>query len=398
MHKSQQSAKHSISTNFATLFFAFALAFACFGKAHAGWNGDGNINDLFSDIGSVQSTLNGNITLTSNDLSRQLDILNKRGFAIKASVDDLINWLEKRRDRYDAFVGSSCSSSTPCGVFREQLKFFTQDIAGLSDRFPVVNKLGIGDGSHIVTMLDIMPPFVLFAIYETMSRMPDWQQIPKNLADIYDEIDDPEVFSVDLSPRVETISASASATNASSETPTEKFCRKKNDKLDNEIDFVRVNRIRNFTFILKSLLDAGAEYVPEEAGFSVVGEGADGIPIPIKGILKTINAVISITENSIDTYRRNLDICRALKNERQQHLREIELQVAQCIMLDDFVRFDGYTEVHDLVSDQIDSAESDGIPVDKSRTFLATAEYKESRGDYKEAYKSLCGAYQKIGE
>jgi hypothetical protein len=48
------------------------------------------------------------------------------------------------------------------------------------------------------------------------------------------------------------------------------------------------------------------------------------------------------------------------RRRRRQHLREIELQIAQYTVLDDFVRPDAFTETFDLVSGEIESADLEG--------------------------------------
>src|SRR3546814_6187756 len=120
-------------------------------------------------------------------------------------------------------VGDRCGTGAPCALFRTDLQILVTDLSALSDRLPAVQKLGIGDGQAMRQIIDRLPPFVLFAVYEAMERMPDWRTIPQVLADIYDEIGDPDAFSVGYEPR-----ATMSLPGSAEPTPTPTFRSEEN--------------------------------------------------------------------------------------------------------------------------------------------------------------------------
>jgi hypothetical protein len=365
-------------------------------KANADWQGDGNIGDLFDNVDTLQQTAdniqtklgsNGDIAVTADDLRQQLQLLQSQGLEIKASAEEVIAWLQARQGPFKTFIGgpgNRCGAGTPCDSFRGDLKTLVGDLGLLSDRFPAVEKLGIGDGQVMEQIIDRLPPFVLFATYESMQRMPDWQTIPQMLSDIYDEIGDPDAFAIDLEPR--SVQASAFSTSAS-DTPTQKFCSNHMDKLDKEIDPVRLNRIQLFITFLTKTLEVGAEFAPQEAGATFIGEGVYGVPLPFKGWLAMLKNTIEVIQSSVATYRDNTAICR-------DRIREIELLVAQCIWIDDFVRPGTGAEVYQVVKSQIDAADADGVSVVKANSFLNRA---STTVQTKDDYQTLCSAYSKIG-
>jgi hypothetical protein len=366
-------------------------------NANAAWEGDGNITDLFGNIDSLQKTAddiqtklgaNGDISITADDLRDQLQRLQSQGLEIKASVADILAWLQARQGPFKTFIGGDlsdrCGPGSPCDWFRSDLKSLVGDLSLLSDRFPAIEKLGVGDGYVMQQIIDRLPPFVLFATYEAMQRMPDWQSIPQMLADIYDEIGDPDAFAIDLAPRS---AQTASFSAAASATPTQDFCARKADKLDKEVDPIRLNRIDLTIAYLTKILEVGAEFAPQEAGASLIGEGVYGVPLPFKGWLVMVKNIIELVQASVATYRDNIAICR-------DKIREIELLVAQCIWIDDFVRPGTGAEVYDVVKGQIDAAGADGVSVVKANSFLNRA---STTVQTKDDYQTLCSAYSKIG-
>src|SRR3546814_17659627 len=75
---------------------------------------------------------------------------------------------------------------------------------------------------------------------------------------------------------------------------------------------------------------------------------------------------IELVQAGVETYRDNIAIC----NDR---IRELELLVAQCIWIDDFVRPSTGAEVYNVVRNQIDAAAADGVPVVKENSLLNRA-------------------------
>ena len=90
-----------------------------------------------------------------------------------------------------------CGEGSACWDFRMDLEIFVLDMADLKSKFPQVERQGLGDGHHLAEIIDRVPPLVLFGIYELLRLVPDWQNTPQNLADLFDEIGDTEAFSAE---------------------------------------------------------------------------------------------------------------------------------------------------------------------------------------------------------
>lgn len=114
-------------------------------QAHADW-GDNDITDIIDNVKNIKTTVQGNVATTANDLKRQLDDLKARGVHITASVEEILVWLDQRRDRFQAFKGNKCGAGSPCADFRQRLKRFAGEFSNLVDRFPAIEKVGLGNG------------------------------------------------------------------------------------------------------------------------------------------------------------------------------------------------------------------------------------------------------------
>src|SRR3546814_17933095 len=60
-------------------------------SAKAGWNGNGDIDDLFTKLNSVQTRLGeqGNISVTAAELRQQLTLLRSQGVEITSSAEEI---------------------------------------------------------------------------------------------------------------------------------------------------------------------------------------------------------------------------------------------------------------------------------------------------------------------
>lgn len=351
-----------------------------------------DVNDLIKDIGDIKTevTGSGNLKVVIDDLKMQLDLIRAQGDLLRRTVEDFFGWLEERRGPFLAFVGSPrCGAGTPCGDFREDLKGFVRGFAATRDDFPVIERLGFGDGTHAVHAIEIAPPMMLFGLHEVLGRMDDWQDLPGDLRQLFDEIGDPEVFSDGLSPF--SPEAAGKSLGLFDKTPTQRFCERHHDRLEREIDPVRLNRLKFFVFYIETGLKLAESLTSETIGVTLAGEGNETlIPNPLKAQLKVVISALELIHRGVDTFRANLDICRDKR-------RKLEFQVAQCIELVDFVKPTKRDEVYHLVVDIVDKAEEEGVSVQNARKSLERAESHREAERWKEAYRSLCDTYQKIG-
>src|SRR3546814_10855514 len=120
-------------------------------SAKAGWDGNGDIDDLFTKLNSVQTRLGeqGNISVTAAELRQQLTLLRSQGVEITSSAEEILAWLQARQGQFRQFIGSvgdRCGTGSACALFRTDLPILVTDVSALSDRLPADQKLGIGDG------------------------------------------------------------------------------------------------------------------------------------------------------------------------------------------------------------------------------------------------------------
>ena len=365
-----------------------------------------NVNTVKSNVSTITGKVTGNISTVADQFKSQIDLLQSQGLLVKETAEQLLDWLNDHKEDYVKFASPGrCGAGSPCDIFREELRTFVQNFSSLSDRFPVVDKLGLSDAPVLTRLLDKLPPIILFPIYETMSRMPDWNKLPEQLASIYDEIADPDVFSVRLSPLsvadtsgfAATAYTTASFTTSAStiNTPTERFCESHTDRLDKGIDPVRLNRIKLFISYLKAVFDIIGEVPPKDQNLELVGEGGS---LPIPNAFKMIVHAINFIQDAVQTYRNNIQICRDLRNAERDRNLQLEIQVAQCLQLADFVLPGTRDDIYDLVTNKVNVASQYGLPVDSSLKSIRLADNFRAAGMWKSAYLKLCDAYKKIGE
>lgn len=380
------------------VLFLLSLSFFINQRAMADW-GDSDITDIIQNVTDIKNEVvgTGNVKVIADDFRQQLGELVSKGVILQESVDDFLTWLLTRQGPYRAFVGSGvprCGPSTPCGAFREDLESFFLETGSQRQNFPVIEKVGLGDGSLAAAIVDNSPPIILFGLHEVLSRVPDWQEMPANLKSIFDEIGDPDVFSVRLNEDETNTAASTplAVAIAKGKTPTQRFCERWEKRVDKELDPIRVNRIEFYVYFLRQTLGLIESLTSETIGVTLVGEGNETlIPNPLKAQLKLIELIFDGVQRGAQTFRDNLGVCRA-------HRRELELQVAQCIELVDFILPSKRDEVYLLVQTKVENAAAELIPVTKAEDSLGRAEQFRQRGNFKRAYRKLCDAYRQIGE
>ncbi|MBE9558717.1 MAG: hypothetical protein IMF08_17795 [Proteobacteria bacterium] len=371
-----------------------------YANSHRVWD-DTTIGDIIDDVKDIkdQVTGTGPIKKVADEFKTQLDDLVAKGFILKESVGDILTWLQSREGPYREFVGSTgtrCGAGTPCGNFRTDLIYFFGDLGALRDNFPIMERLGMGDGSRAISVIETVPPIMLFGIYQTMGRLPQWQSLPSVLQDVYDEIGDPDVFALDSIVPASVGSASLQTNSVTTfalfdKTPTQRFCENKSWAIERQIDPVRMNRLKFVVFYYRQGLGLAESLTSETIGADILGEGNETIiPNPLKAQLKVVLLVFDVVEKAVQTFQANLDICRK-KNS------EIEMQVAQCIPLINSVMPGTRDDIYNLVQTKIDAAEEDGLDVTLSDFWLSTADMQRMAGEYRDAFQSLCSAYGTIG-
>lgn len=372
-------------------------------QANAEW-GDNDITDIIDNVKAVKSkTVDGSIGISADDLKRQLDKLNADGMLIKSSVEEILVWLEHRRGPFLQFKGNNCGIGSPCADFRGRLKQFAGEMSALAARFPAIEKVGLGDGDFSERVIEILPPFMLFGFHQVMERVAGWEDIPLDLLDVYDEIADPEAFSISfLEPSASAKQASSTSQATAQSTPTQKFCEKRADRVDDATDPIRLNRIKSAGFALKTAVDVWSEFAPDDVGGSLVGEGVYGIPVFAKPVVKAIKGAIEVIQFQIETYRQNLGVCRS-------RLREIETHLVQCIQFAEYKQQPANDEAYALVEKKVGDFEAAsgqppsqsqygwGRPPPSARTYLDRAAVHRDSQRWGAAYSDLCRAYQALG-
>jgi hypothetical protein len=353
-----------------------------------------NIN---SEVTTIIQTLNGDMADVTAEFKEQVTLLRDRGELMKESAEQLLGFLNANKDEYLAFAGDSrCGNGSPCDLFKSELQTFVHDFSDLSDKFPIIQRLGLQDAPVLTAVIERMPPVLLFPLYQGMSRTADWQNIPTELASIYDEIGDPEAFAIPFGGGNQSgfTTASYSAASAADPTPTEKFCDSHRQKLDTQLDPIRLNRIQLSISALTTVLNMIGELQPVVAGGTLLGEG---VVVPLPTVTNAIAFAIFWIQDAVGKYRENLSVCRDNRDAGRAAAKEIQLHLAQCLPLADYLYDSGYEKVRRQVERQIQRAADVGMPTIESDLSYQNAQRQKVQGYRTEAYRGLCDAYQKIG-
>jgi hypothetical protein len=376
------------------LLAIFLLAFAV--EAKAGWLDD-TVDEVINKVRDVWSTVTGDVKDTAADLKRQLALLQQQGDTVKETASDALGFLQHRRTPFLDFVNGGagrCGQGSACWDFRMDLEIFVLDIADLKTKFPQVEQHGLGDGHLLADVIDHLPPFVLFPLYETLQRVPNWQDTPQNLADLFDEIGDPDAFSSEplgaSAAKTATVaSATVKATAkgqakfGSPDTKTNIFCSQ-GKQLRN--DRVRLNRVRMAWSWVSNMLDGLAEYSPEWVTIGAVGETA-GFPFPLKGTMKSAAKLIESIFASVDAYRANLGLCK-----------QIETDISQRAMLVDYRTPEAVKTAYWVVKGVMARGSMKGVDQTNANSLLddAGTRFGQSNPDYVGAYAQISAAYQDL--
>jgi hypothetical protein len=357
----------------------------------AGWLDD-DITDILNKVKSIFTTVTGDVKSAAQHLVEQAQ---RRSQAMRDNADDLVTWFGNRQTPLQDFVNGGsgrCSTGSPCAGFRSDLRTFALQMAELKDRFPVLNQHGLGDTTFFAELVGIVPPIVLFGLHEILKRIPDWQDLPVDLADIFDEIGDSEAFSTTVEPSPQVVAAAlhdsmkfALATNRSATglgkafTPTEKFCLTNTEA---RIDDVRFNKLKGLVYRWKNRFDSFSEYPKEDAEIILAGEGLGGFKIPTKPFLKTVSNALDSLHDMMETHRDNLAQCT-----------KVEEDLAACAPLAEYRTQAGSKKAYFVFAGILNRKSLAELDKTNANNYASQARTKYNAGKYKESYMSLCSAY-----
>ncbi len=308
---------------------------------------DHTVNDIYDDIVDIWNTVTGDVKMTAHEFSKQLNDLTAKGQTVRDTVQEALTLIQHRDGPFANFLRTPgdpnvrCGDQSDCRNFRLDLEIFVTDMAALKSRFPHIAKHGLGDGTIAVDVIDVLPPLALFGLYETLNKVPNWQDTPQNLSDLYDEIDDPDAFSEEPLGASHAIAASfvrvapkstsfgGGQTNFGSPvTKLDVFCSKGKQL---RADPVRLNRVRAGWSWIANGLDGGAELAPESISVTLLGEGT-AVPVPLKGLLKLTAKVIESIFASVDAHRANLGLCRQIETDVAQRASLVDYRDAKGVL------------------------------------------------------------------
>ena len=145
-----------------------------------------------------------------------------------------------------------------------------------------------------------------------------------------------------------------------------------------------MNRLKAFFVLSKDIFDSYAEYVPESQTGEVAGEGAS-VPLPAKGVLKSITNAIDAILAFMDAHRANLDVCK-----------QIETDVAQCTKMVTYRTSAGVAKAYWVVSGILKSRQANGLDESAATTDLTRAVTKANASNWRDASDKICAAYSDL--
>jgi hypothetical protein len=369
------------------------------------WDG-AEIDTIKTNVEDITDKLksNGDISTVAADLKEQLKIwgpLRDNAELLRDAVEDILEWLGSRRSDYMEFVGdigNKCNPISQCGILKSDLVTFFQEISDLPPEIEAIRKLGLHDLSVAEKIINIAPAIILFAIHESLGKIQNWQQVPADVLDIFNEIDDPDIFSLKLNDEESSALAITSSVGPLDRTKTQRFCRLRADRLDSDrifdgVDPIRLNRLQFILTDLKLASNFAAEGLPDDidASGTLLGEGVgSAVPNPLKPLFLGIAVILETINEAIGTHRENINLC-------QDRFDELESRIASCTRYAEFtLDIASNEEYYDLLKRRLIVANNGGIPTSKSVEFYNASTTFLKGGSYASAYLKLCEAYQAI--
>lgn len=376
---------------------------------------DYQIADIFRDVDKVNKDLLKNRPVLDLYIN-QKDYWKAHETGTLLITDGIVDVLEKlppARDEFLDFIGSpKCHPGSECYQFQNALIGFFDELTALNKNLPAFERAGLGDKNLVANGILTTPPILLYALYRGMKKIPEWESLPSDLREIYEEIDDPEVFQMgwrdsEGSNGADTIGTQASVSRVAlrDSTKTQRFCAKRADKFDGTgrgpngnrdgWDQIRINRITLYLTFLSDSWAWGLDQVPDDVdiGVSLVGEGGYlGIPtVVFTWMFKIVPHAMNSVLKAVEVHHKNIDLCKSRYS-------EIEGRLSSCGYFSEFVLDEAARgEYYDLVRRRFEMADVAGIPHTKSDRFFDTSETKLGNGQYEQAYQNLCEAYKYIG-
>jgi hypothetical protein len=359
---------------------------------------DLTIADIIDDVDRIKDAIvTGDIPETAADFRRQLDDLSANGAFVVDVAPKVLRLLQDRRQAIEDFAGSTfdCEGGTPCAAFRQRLRDFGADFASLADRLPMLARAGAADGSRFATIVDRTPPFLLFFVHEALERVPDWEHVPGDLAEIVDEVGDPDAFAVEWRPS----RARAAEADGEARAAADTFCARKADRVaDPTFDKVALNRWKAALTSLKLVVAAFAEFVPDTVGGAVLGEGLSDVKLPVQAIVKAIASAVEASGVLLDTFQANLDVCRGRLAAVQARRDAVESDLATCTSLNVYRTAAGNDEAHAVLSAVLETASANGQSLTAAQSAVRIVDSYRRRKQWSLAYKFMCKAYARIGD
>ncbi|MEH6559565.1 MAG: hypothetical protein V7708_17350 [Oceanicoccus sp.] len=303
-----------------------------------------------------QLILNGEIGDVARETRDRLDQFDFpfQDSLLRETVDDSIQFMQYQKEDYLIFVGDrddKCSSGSPCGDLLTDLRFLIQNFSSLSSRYKFANNMVFADSNLLLERIDKIPPFMLFALSQLANgeMMESLLDMPADLADIYDEIDDPGLFSPDFlrgaktgeetaipfyDPNNEVYAASTpqerraarearrddrraarQARRENRRDATTRFCGRLINGENGLNDPIRLNRIRLYIAYYEAITGFLADWWPDDVELTAVALAGGGSAIPdpsLKPLMIFMDKYVGFIGAAVDTRIANLDVCRGL--------------------------------------------------------------------------------------
>ena len=391
----------------------FVLLITLTTNLYAGWAGcrwlDGNcidyeIGDVFQDIATIDRILDRNEPVMLRYKTQRIfwSQFGDKSFMLSEGIADVLEKVEPVREQFIDFMGASyasgeprCTPGTKCHRFRNDLKKFFGEITELKDDIPIIQNAGLNDRQRIETAMDNMPYLMLFSLYRGMDLVPDWQSLPASMSDMIGELDDPQIFELDI----------FGPSGIGQMTKTQRFCALRADKFDgvgrgpngnrDGWDQIRINRWKLYFEFYADIWAFEIGLIPDDIdiGASILGEGGTlGIPrVLFTFVIEHVPVIIKSITKVLDVHHANIEVCKARFN-------EIEGRLSACKYFSEFVLDPvAQDEYYRLVERRFEMADEAGISYSQSRLFMGKSKRRLGAGDYPQAYNNLCEAYSSIG-
>jgi hypothetical protein len=375
--------------NAARHFLAICL-FTLATPVHAAWD-DFRIDDIYDKVVKVFNKVQGDV---SDAVKELLDQRKDRVDDMRDAVEDIVSWFQNRKTPLKDFVSGGpgrCGTGSPCAKFRSDLLAFALQMAELKDRFPVLEQHGLGDTAFFAELVKILPPVILFGAHEILQRIPGWQDLPVDLADVFDEIGDPEVFSTEqASAQLAAASVARGMKTASAASlpltslgkpvdDFEKFCNRGVEAVADEVALVR---LKGIVYRWKNRFDSYSEYFKDDDPLTFLGQSFPSIKYPGKPFLHTVSNALDSLHDMMEAHRDKLGACA-----------KVEQDISACTTLVEYRTPRGARQAYFVMSGVLKRATLASVDQTNAKRALDKAKQKYNAGRYSEVYAYVCQSY-----